>query len=161
MKTEGSLDTSLLPDFQQWLSQNQPGQPHLWEYVRQRTNVDLAAAYASLFWPDFLEVEGCVLLAERYDPQEFAQWLEHFKGNTEQLERMLNHVHVYDLILDPAADAVDIQVWEHIGQALLHCWRAALRTQFPERAFGFSYATEPNVYGPTISFWQQHSNPAV
>jgi len=45
-------------------------------------------------------------------------------------------------------------VWEYLGRALLACWRCALSTAYPSRAFAFDYGSEPEDYGPTISFWQ-------
>lgn len=97
-----------------------------------------------------------MLLAERYSPESFEEWKQHFAGNRQAIESMVNHTHVYDLFLNAAdPEVVAEDVWEHVGQTLFVSWQAAVHQAFPASRFTFGYATEPDEYGPTITFWQE------
>src|SRR5215212_2061154 len=84
------LDKSLLPHYQEWLEQEQEwrtGQG-LWDYLYDVSNYDIATAFSKLFWPDFIEVDGLVFLAERYpklkmSPEEFKQKRQENPGSIE------------------------------------------------------------------------------
>ncbi|THF67964.1 hypothetical protein E7T06_18610 [Deinococcus sp. Arct2-2] len=122
------------------------------EYLNKKGNRDLAVAFASLFWPQFIEVDGCILRAENYDPVSFQNWMKSTEGNRSQVESVLNHLHVYDLFQDDLEHP--LEVYEYLAQILHRTWQAALTEQFPDKKFKFHYATEPDDYGPTLYFWQ-------
>jgi hypothetical protein len=125
-----------------------------WDYLAAHGTYELAAAFSRLFWPEFVEVEGCVLLAEKYDAQNFVQWQHQLAGDRHQLEAVINHLHVYDLFPNDPGDHLDQAVLEDISQTLLRCWQAALHEAFPGKRFAFTYRTKPEEYGPTLSFHQ-------
>ncbi len=102
-KGDLELDTSILPIFQQYKQLNKSWLPsfHLWNYLNMRADLDMAAAFTKLFWPDFIEVDGCVLLKIAYSPNSFQSWVEHYHGDTRKVEAMINHVHISDLFLNP------------------------------------------------------------
>lgn len=85
------------------------------------------------------------------------------------MEQLINHLHIYDLshthtvkMLEPPdggplvlMDLVySLELKEYLARVLMVCWKHALQEAFPDRQFEFSYATEPEEYGPTITFWQ-------
>jgi hypothetical protein len=147
------LDTSLLPIYQQWVPAK--GDLSLWNYLNLRAEYDLAAAFSKLFWPDFIEVSGCILLAEQYDPSSFKAWWEVLEGKLQAVEALVNHVHIYDLFLNSPPDVkYDDRLYDYLGRILLLCWRHALHEAFPEKEFAFVYSTDPAEYGPTITFSQ-------
>jgi len=154
------FDVSLLPHFQDWKAgvHTREGEPvqdvRLWTYLYSEASADLAVAFAKLFWPDFLEVEDHVLLAERYYPENFARWQDWRRRTGAErwrVEAVLNEVHLYDLLLEEAA----LPLLEYLAATLKRCWQAALREAFPGRRFIILYETEPEAYGPTLSFWQE------
>jgi hypothetical protein len=154
------LDTTILPIYQEYVKLN-PGLT-LWNYLGMRADYDLAAAFTSLFWPDFIEVDGCILLNESHSPANFEQWKEHFQGDRRSIEQMLNHTHMYDLFMNsetvlnrPTDSLYSPALYEYLAQTLVVCWKHALQETFPDKKFAFSYATDPDEYGPTISFWQE------
>ena len=100
------FDPALLSHFQTWKAgvQTRTGEPvrgvRLWTYLHSEASADLMVAFANLFWLDFIEVEGYVLLAEHYDQANFANWLEWQRrtgGERRKLEATLNEVHLYDV----------------------------------------------------------------
>jgi hypothetical protein len=85
------------------------------------------------------------------------------------VERLINHVHIYDLfftrtvkVFDPPDEGplvslderYPLKLKEYLAQVLMLCWKHALQEAFPGTACEFSYATEPEAYGPTITFRQ-------
>lgn len=148
------LDARLTPDYRRWVDDLELAPPHIWAYLSHHSTPGLAALFGKLFRPDFVEVEGCILLAENYRPGEYAAWAQQFDHDRGRIERMINHTHVYDLFATRAGDYTHPDVWEYLGRTLLACWRCALAAAYPGRTFEFFYATEPDDYGPTLSFCQ-------
>jgi hypothetical protein len=152
---DDSMKGITLRSFQQWKANW--GNPNLsiWDYINNQGNPELAVAFSKLFWPDFVEVRGCVLLAEHFKPTDFENWRRHFKEDRRQIEAAINEVHIYDLFTNSPPEEVAFQVYEYLAQVLQKSWNCALRDAYPSRAFEFDYRTEPEEYGPTLAFWQK------
>lgn len=150
-----ALDLAKLRDFEKWRADWGKPDFTLWDYINYRSDPELAVAFATLFWPRFVEVDGCILLAEHYDPHNFTQWKAQFAGNCQDIERMVNHVHVYDLFANSGASGTAIEALNYLAQTLMRCWDCDLRATFPSRRFVFEYATEPEEYGPTITIYEE------
>jgi hypothetical protein len=118
----------------------------------------LALAFARLYWPAFVERRGCVLLEHRADDEAISAWLEHGDGDTQQVEGMLNHVHLWDE-LPTEQNAVEDEVLMEVGSTIVRCWRAALAEQFPGRAFQINLVGPDDDYGPTIYLTSAPSAP--
>lgn len=116
----------------------------------------LATALA-LASPTFSEVSGLVLLADRADPDNVARWMDSHGREPFAIERVLNEVHLYDLVGDCGEE--DLPLLEDAGTRLAACWAAALATRYPGRRFSVEYSSEPDAYGPTVSFHQADGCP--
>lgn len=147
-----------LPDVHKLKAEMGVTELSLSEYIQQRGNFQLAVAFSKLFDPDFVEVDDLVLLAERCDPDSLATWRETLKNNRQQIEAMVNHVHVYDLFADDT-DLPD-EVYAYLGATIAKFWRFALAERFPQRRFKVVCSDEPTDYGPTITFYQIRSDSA-
>ncbi len=79
-------------------------------------------------------------------------WHDELKGDNRALEALINHLHVYDLFSNDGEN--DLETYEYLGEVLVECWTCALKTKFPNLEFTVDYATEPEEYGPTITFYQ-------
>jgi hypothetical protein len=154
VKDLAELDPTKLRDFDKW--RTDWGKPDftLWNYVNYRSDPELAVAFATLFWPKVVDVDGCILLAEHYNPHNFAHWKVQLAGNCQEIERVINHVHVYDLFTHSGTSGTALEALEYLAQVLMRCWECNLRETFPNRRFVLAYATEPEEYGPTITFFQ-------
>jgi len=151
------LDSAILPTFQQYTQLNESWSPRfdLWDYLNMRADLELAAAFTKLFWPDFIEVEGCVLLKHAYSPESFRNWMAHFGGDTRAVEAMLNHRHIKDLFLNPPKDVeYPDRLYEYLADALMFGWKQALQSAYPDKRFVF---TLRHGYGPEVSFHQAES----
>lgn len=128
---------------------------NLWDFINYKSDFDLAFAFCKLFFPDFIQVEGCVLLAEKFEPASFANWKNVLNQDRHQLESTLNRTHVYDLFSESESSVeVNLEMCEEIGKYLAKSWASALKENFPEKKFDIRFSTEPNDYGPTITFYQ-------
>lgn len=127
-----------------------------WDYLAYRADLDLAQAVADFLFPEFIEVEGFVLLAEmfRKNKEEFAVWRKKYHDDTRKVEETINHVHMYDLFRSSGEN--DLAAYERVGRLVAKCWTLALKDAFPEREFTVQFATEPKDYGPTITFFQKN-----
>src|SRR5438552_1985362 len=93
------------------------------------------AAYRNLFWPDFVEREGCVFLA--FDETAFGQWTQQTGGDKRQIEEIMNHRHIVDL-LPQAVEQPTRELVLGFGELLQELWGAKLLRDFPERRFTVS-----------------------
>jgi hypothetical protein len=78
-----SLELADLPGIARWLSE---GSRSVWDLLGAKGGAELAVAFSSLFWPEFVEVEGCVLLRERYSPSNFEDWWKGLSGDRSRIE---------------------------------------------------------------------------
>jgi hypothetical protein len=116
-----------------------------------------AIALAEVFWPRFVEVEGCVLIAEQYNPANFRAWWQSLDGDIPRVEWVINHLHLCDLFPtgdDPAINR-GLQSLAHI---MAQCWEGALRQAFPDRQFAIEVTddADEDYDGPTVAFYSNH-----
>ena len=52
-------------------------------------------------WPEFVQHDGGVFLRELFDSSTYIQWKERLGTDTTAIERVVDHVHIYDLFLNP------------------------------------------------------------
>jgi hypothetical protein len=124
-----------------------------WDYAASEGGATMAIAMASLFWPTFVDVDGCVLLDRTSGSSSFQGWREKLKDDRD-VEAMLNHVHLWDLF-DPDGEGVPNETMDELANIIAKCWLAALKDQFPERTFDVAVTGEPDDYGPTITVSQR------
>jgi hypothetical protein len=123
----------------------------VFDFVGVAVSPTVAIALAELFWPRFVEVEGCVLIAERYDPANFRAWWQSLEGDIPRVEWVINHLHLWDLFPtgdDPALD----RGLQSLAQIIARCWEGALRQAFPDRQFMIEVTDAAEDYGPTVAF---------
>lgn len=145
-----------LPEVSTWARAWSP-QPSADDFLSHSVSVAKALAVMRLFWPEFVEVRGCVLLSLHYTAGSFQTWWETLDGDRERIERVMNHVHLLDVfgptLADDASTSSEGPALEELGQLMRHTFTAALLDAFPRRQFEVSYSTEPDEYGPTVTFW--------
>jgi hypothetical protein len=148
------LPVADMPGLHAWRDEWQRPNFSAWDFLNYNADVELAAAFASLFWPQFVEVDGFVLLAVHYSPESLGRWRERYPSDRRAIESAINEVYVYDLFRHRDRDDVPLAVHEFVGQVLRRTWACALDSTFPSRRFEFSYRSEPEALGPTLTFWQ-------
>jgi hypothetical protein len=118
-------------------------------------SVGQAIAYGDLFWPAFTEHDGCVLLAERFEPANFRSWMASTNGDRRRVETLLNHMHLADLFGDRGERPTREQV-VHLARLVRDAWAAKLAHDFPGRRFVVSFPEDEceSVQDYEVSFYQ-------
>ena len=118
-------------------------------------NLDLAAAHAQFFYPEFIEIRGCIIFKDRHDAESLDAWIRKCDGDLSSVESIINHMHFYDFPTnDTRKSEHRLETYEYLAKIAKRTWKAALAEQFPGRQFEFQYVTELDEYGPTLYFWQ-------
>jgi hypothetical protein len=92
-----------------------------------------AVGYSALFWPAFVEMEGCVVRGD-VSPEDVREWMEHLKGDRRGVEATVNHLHIVDLHNTECGDATPERL-SHLGRVLREMYECKLMRDFPDRTF--------------------------
>ncbi|HEX9067749.1 MAG TPA: hypothetical protein VF807_03185 [Ktedonobacterales bacterium] len=100
--------------------------------------IERMLAAATVFWPDIVEEDGYVFIAEFYT-QAIEGLMERFGGDKRRIERWVNAWSLEtfflgdELALSPALS--DSALLTAFGEILRHFWVLRLQTLFPNRRF--------------------------
>jgi hypothetical protein len=144
------IDENLLPDFSAMRAR--ASWPYtLQNYIETRGTFELAVAFAELFWPTFVEREGCILRADVFSEERFQQWWAESSGDRRVVECAMNLLHVEDLIPSDTTPLA-AEVYGHLAEAIAQMWRARVQLVFPHRRVVVQCSTKQG--GPTIQLFQ-------
>lgn len=141
------MDPRLLPQLMEWVVDKYGYS--LQDFMAANVTVADATALMALYWPKFVEYQGCVFLGFKFSPEGVDQWLERLPGDLGAVESVVNHVHLWDHFT-LTSDAEYAALSELAAQIAI-IWRSAARQAFPEREFDISVADGTGGDGPTIS----------
>lgn len=105
------------------------------------------------FFPDFIVDGGGVFLESKYDGDVVKSWLEQFDGDLQATERMINHMHIYD-VFEGCSEGVDDRVFEQLAEVIALSWRLVLREKFADKKFSVLVSNSDQDYGPVVTFFQ-------
>lgn len=126
----------------------------LHEYISEKCHPEDVLICSRLFFPEFIVVDNCVLLYERYEENNFLAWKLKFPQENSAVEKMINHTHVYDLF-GSIADNVSDSVFNQLCIVMKCSWRMTLKEVFPEKEFIIESSNDDAEYGPTLTFYQK------
>lgn len=116
---------ALIPELKAW--NNGRGIDHeTWVVIEGR--IELALAYSSIFWPEFILFKDCIFRGEMSE-KIFDDWYKNCKGNLMSIEATVNHWHLEDTF----KDNVSKEQYLYLGKVLKSMWKANLITRFPDR----------------------------
>jgi hypothetical protein len=105
-----------------------------WEEIHDHGDADLALAFARLFWPTFVERQGCVVIEHRAEGAAIAEAFDRSGGDPRAVEERLNRVALREQM--PIEDSeIEDETFLEVAQIMQRSWRAALAEQFPGREF--------------------------
>lgn len=119
------------------------------DYVKSNGDMALMMAFSQIFWPRFIEVEGCVLWDRSYEKSNFNSWWDSLSGDSQRIEVMLNQLRVWQLVESGDTDE-DWQALEFIAVRIAKSWRSALCVEFPGRDFDVRVIDSED--GPIVTF---------
>jgi len=130
------VNTSVLKEYR-ILEELNPGSWNIGEYLNLKFDLNAAIAFSKLYFPDFIEKEGCILLGFTYNEETFRQWYELFNGDIPAIESKCNLYEVADYFslnrsenesLDSYNQAID-----EFGKLLKTSWEINCKILFPDR----------------------------
>ena len=141
---------SLVPETKTW---NNGDVVSLGHWIFAIGSFEHMIAYGELFWPDFVEHDGCILRAG-FSEESYLGFLEQTGGDKRAVEAVINHVHIFDLISKPEGPS-DEQA-AYLGRLLQEMWRAKLEREFPGRAFIVCYDQDDDDTVYVHQDWEGH-----
>lgn len=141
----GSIDPMGLPEVIRW-KEGWDIDLDLQDFVTQRVSIAQAVAVSSLMFPDYIEVQNCIILRDKYDHDNFIEWWDNLNGDAREVEKVINHTHLWELF-DPVEE-IENQALEMLARQMAICWRVKAESEFPGRRFD---AVVTNDYGPTVT----------
>jgi len=116
----------------------------------------LAVGYASIFWPEFVEFEGYILM-KGFSETSLREFAAKEGSSRNSVEWVMNHLHIADVQHYGCKDASKDK-FVLLGKVLKEIYEAKLRWQFPDRPciVEFDMPEDPeDLMGYQISFWQK------
>jgi hypothetical protein len=125
------------------------------EWVTCIGRYDHAMGYAILFWPDFVLYDECIF-AGQPDAKAYEQWLTTCHGGKTEVEAVMSHLHIADLLVNSNFKATR-EVVRHIGRLLKDMWSCKLRRDFPERQVTVEFHDDDSddLLSYQITFFQE------
>lgn len=152
MSNDQPIDfTKLIPELPDW---NNGAGISVEGWVACSGSFELAIGYSRLFWPDFVEHDGCVLFAG-FSEEAYRGFKDQCGSDRQSLEAVLNHRHVFDYFSHYDGSATEAQIL-YLGRVLKDIWQAKLARDFPGRSFVVSFPEGPfeDLFEYEVTFWQ-------
>jgi hypothetical protein len=120
--------STLIPELPDW---NNGAGINVHSWIGCSGDFQKAIGYSTIFWPEFIEVDGCIVLADT-PPDNVARWLNQTKGDKQAAEAVMNHLHLRDLHYYGCPDATPERL-AYLGEVLKDIYECKLRRDFPGR----------------------------
>lgn len=127
-------EESLIPEIQDWKNVN--GEDFTMDdWITNEGTMSLAIGYSHVFWPDFVEHQGCIFFKNHFGLDNFNEWTRAGLRNFAEIERVINHIHILDLFTSENQKTItQVQVL-YLGRLLKDIYHTKLKALFPEKTF--------------------------
>jgi hypothetical protein len=136
MKSLIDFENRILKEYITWERVNESNW-NIISYLNQFYDMNAALAFSKLYFPDFVDEKGCVILGFQFDKRIFNQWYEEFKGDISQTEKHCNLYDVQDYFhINPVNYETDEGREEAINSfanVLKVSWETSCKLLFPNR----------------------------
>lgn len=98
--------------------------------------MNAAFAFSKLFFPDFIEKDGCIILSFRYNEETFETWKQHFNNDITAIETACNMYQITDYFSNNDVYESDEHFYEAVKAfscALKTAWELNCKVLFPQR----------------------------
>lgn len=149
---------SELPELKRWAS-GFGLMPSSRDFLIANVSIGSLASVMELLWPRFLVQCDCVILEWAGNQDNTAQWHARLGGDCSAVEKVVNHVHLWDLFApEDTEGAEDSSTLEEaflasMLEVLAKTWITSANDQFPDRTFEVGCSNDDSDYGPTITIW--------
>jgi len=150
MRSIVKLNTRLLFQYSDWEESNK-GKWTIASYLNEFYDLNAALAFSKLFFPDFVEIDGCVILGFRYDPNIFKQWKEEFGEDLSSIERYCNMYDVQDYFhINHRNDEIEVSQIDELAMVLKASWEANCKLLYPSCSYKVDIFEEYGVKRITL-----------
>ena len=132
---------------------------NIWDLIHAKGSALDALMYSKLFWPDFVEIEGMVLLkdhlAGEYGRKRVSEVNKQNKGDLTRTEKSFNYIEVFYISGSRGGEStVEQDLW--LAELLCEMWAARLKLLYPDRSFAVEALDESHEGGELyIGFYQR------
>jgi len=113
-----------------------------------------AVYLTKLFLPQLIEYDGGIFLEDHFEKSDFEIWKTHLNGDITAIEKVINHVHIEDLVLYP--EDLDFKQLLYLGQSVAFMWEHYLKTIYPNCKFKVTCDSE---FSSVVVTFYQIKNP--
>ena len=132
--------SSLVPELSDW---NNGAGISVESWIGCIGQFDHAIGYGTIFWPEFVVHDDCVLRYE-IDDDRYQNCLRTCSNDKTAIEALFNHLHVANLFPNSKFQPTQAVV-VHLGSMLKEMWSYKLRAEFPNRQFDVVFDHEDAV----------------
>ena len=142
-----------LEGFLRWQIEHQPTADFR-AYARATATAEDVFRAAAVLYPRFIEVDGAVVLAEQYDPENWRTWRAEI-DDPFRAAAMVNHVHLDALLWGDYAGYS--RLGQPLGELIAFFWQLAADRQFPGAGVEVAYdgdvvaVAQPGRFGAPAS----------
>ncbi len=141
MKHNELIDYSkLVPDLSDW---NHGDGISIDDWLYHRGSFELAIAFSRLFWPSFVEYDGCVFFDD-FSEESYRGWMGQCKADRAAVENVMNHQDLHNLFGAAMSDPATADQILYLGSLLKDAWQTKLANDFPRRQFEVSFYHVPS-----------------
>lgn len=144
-------DIKELEDYYLW---HQGSGLKLKSYADFAATPDVLIAISKVFFPDFIEYKGAVIMGWRFSHENFDMWYSKFDGNIREIEVMLNTIEILGELFPNAMQSQNYHNIKYLGMKLAFSWECELRRQFPSKLFKVIGEKSSQGDDFILSFWQ-------
>ncbi|MFT3676818.1 MAG: hypothetical protein QM781_13075 [Chitinophagaceae bacterium] len=123
------------------------------DYISFNIHPEDVLILSSLFFPSMIEVDSCIFFKSHYNPDSYLIWKNKFNNDSKAIERMVNHVHIYD-VFDHCSDTISESIFEEVARLLQKSWIYYFRSLYPDKQINVEYVSGDMDYGPTLYVYQ-------
>jgi hypothetical protein len=116
-----------------------------------------AIGYSTIFWPEFVEIDGYVLRASAgVNRESLHRWKDGCGGNRKEIEALGNHLHLRDIQYWGCPGATPERL-SYLGKILKEIYECKLKRDFPDRAFvvELTEGDAEDLDGFMLTFYQE------
>jgi hypothetical protein len=136
----------LVPEITKW---NNGQGVNISSWIEMMGDYAHAVGYSVIFWPSFIEKDGCVF---RANVTNIEQWSKAYNGDRQAIESTANHFHLCDLHCNDTEGNTPERL-QYLASVLKEIYTCKLKLDFPQKSFRVDVYNEAE--GPVVTFYQE------
>jgi hypothetical protein len=121
---------TLIPELKLW---NAGGGADIDTFQCGRGSYELLIAFGRLFWPEFIEHDGCVFFKSKFTVDSYNEWMKTCDGDRTAVEVVFNHEHIVDMFGASPDPEPKRDVVIYCGRMLREIWQTKVDAEFRDR----------------------------